>query len=640
MKTSILFFLFLLLSFTHTNNQAQTKWFKYAGNPVLERGATGEWDDKDVIDAYILWDSTTYHMWYGTDDGDGIGYATSLDGISWEKYPNNPVLEGDSGEWDTKIRPTTILFDGTHYKMYYHGWTNDLLISKTGLATSPDGINWTKDTLNNPILSSGGAGSWDTYAAWGGKVIYENSSYKMWYHGGADNRIWKIGYAESEDGIEWTKHLEPVIEQDVSETRPHAANPFVIFEDNQYSMWYWCTYTNYRDSQFNYATSTDGLEWNKSESNPILSCGIMGTWDDGNIWKPFVLKEGNLYKMWYSGARNNNYSIGYAEDFSNLVHADSVMVDGTYIIPNEEPTNILGGVKSPEGHALTAKAMILSDDGSNKDSVELFDDGLNGDGIAGDGIYGGYWQVTGENDYTVGIKTVDQVTGFTRNGLNWNITDRFSSKGPIVINSYSVVELSSNRIGLSDFKLKNDGTEKTIEGVSAKLITSDTCVTQITPDNAVFGDIISGESNNHTSAFAFYIDNSCSNKIAFKLKISSNGVVYWTDSLVVILTDVENELQNLPKEFSLEQNYPNPFNPSTVISYTLPSGVKGEMSNVKLVVYDVLGREVTTLVNEQQKAGYYEVQFTSNNVQLTSGVYFYQLRAGEFVETKKMVLLR
>lgn len=88
-----------------------------------------------------------------------------------------------------------------------------------------------------------------------------------------------------------------------------------------------------------------------------------------------------------------------------------------------------------------------------------------------------------------------------------------------------------------------------------------------------------------------------------------------------------------PTEFKLAQNYPNPFNPTTNISYTLPSA-----QTVTLKVYDLLGREVATLVNERQNAGNYIVQF--NGANLASGVYFYRLQAGSFVDTKKMMLLK
>ncbi len=105
-----------------------------------------------------------------------------------------------------------------------------------------------------------------------------------------------------------------------------------------------------------------------------------------------------------------------------------------------------------------------------------------------------------------------------------------------------------------------------------------------------------------------------------------------------------------PMRFSLEQNYPNPFNPSTVISYSVPppagrdlasSGAGGgqlsAVSNVKLVVYDILGREVAILVNEKKAPGSYQVTFNAAGV--SSGVYFYRLTAGTFVQTRKMLLL-
>ncbi|MCH9029766.1 MAG: T9SS type A sorting domain-containing protein, partial [Bacteroidetes bacterium] len=89
----------------------------------------------------------------------------------------------------------------------------------------------------------------------------------------------------------------------------------------------------------------------------------------------------------------------------------------------------------------------------------------------------------------------------------------------------------------------------------------------------------------------------------------------------------------IPTAYTLSQNYPNPFNPTTTINYKIP-----ELSNVVLKLYDVLGNEVSVLVNEEKPIGSYEAEF--NTTDLPSGVYFYQLRAGNFIATKKMVLLR
>ena len=96
--------------------------------------------------------------------------------------------------------------------------------------------------------------------------------------------------------------------------------------------------------------------------------------------------------------------------------------------------------------------------------------------------------------------------------------------------------------------------------------------------------------------------------------------------------------ETLPSKFALEQNYPNPFNPATTIKYSIPQAGVGSALTVQLKVYDVLGREVATLVNGKQKPGNYEVTFNARN--LSSGVYFYQLKAGDFIATKKLVLLK
>jgi hypothetical protein len=101
-----------------------------------------------------------------------------------------------------------------------------------------------------------------------------------------------------------------------------------------------------------------------------------------------------------------------------------------------------------------------------------------------------------------------------------------------------------------------------------------------------------------------------------------------------------------PTEFTLEQNYPNPFNPSTKIKYSIPSVTLRQAQSdipVTLIVYDVLGNEVATLVNEEKPAGTYEVEFNVAQVsrpELASGIYFYQLKAGNFLEIKKMILLK
>jgi len=116
----------------------------------------------------------------------------------------------------------------------------------------------------------------------------------------------------------------------------------------------------------------------------------------------------------------------------------------------------------------------------------------------------------------------------------------------------------------------------------------------------------------------------------------------WNDSVWVnnyrdiytyqILTAVKDPRQ-LPNQFALSQNYPNPFNPATQISYTIPKA-----STVTLTIYDLLGREVTTLVNGKNEPGVHFISWNALNV--SSGVYFYRIVAGSFVQTKKMMLMK
>jgi Secretion system C-terminal sorting domain len=109
-----------------------------------------------------------------------------------------------------------------------------------------------------------------------------------------------------------------------------------------------------------------------------------------------------------------------------------------------------------------------------------------------------------------------------------------------------------------------------------------------------------------------------------------SGFLAYTSSNV---TGVSDEKEIIPTVYKLNQNYPNPFNPSTTIRYSIP-----KTSLVTLKVYDVLGREVAALVNEEKPLGTYQVNFDASS--LASGIYFYKIQAGSFVETKKMILLK
>jgi hypothetical protein len=138
---------------------------------------------------------------------------------------------------------------------------------------------------------------------------------------------------------------------------------------------------------------------------------------------------------------------------------------------------------------------------------------------------------------------------------------------------------------------------------------------------------VNGHGNSNSPKHYSYTDSKFSSgKYYYRLKqIDNEGAYKYSDIIEVEV--------NIPKEYALSQNYPNPFNLSTIIKYQLP-----ERGLVTLKIFNTLGQEVAELVNETKPAGSYEIEFVADN--LTSGVYIYQLNAGDFIETKKMVLMK
>ena len=273
LRTARLIFLVILLScFVTALSFAQTKWTKYAGNPVLTGG-----DDETVIK-----DGDIYKMWYQKDE-DYIGYATSIDGINWTVYSGNPVLvPGTPGSWDElEVDGPSVIKENGQYKMWYNAEHGDEDASSIGYATSIDGINWTKYE-GNPLFEAGGGGS--------PSVIKDGGIYKMWY-GGKNGMC----YAISTDGINWTQYNgNPVIEGDFG-------CPSVIKNGGIYEMWYECG----EDNGICYATSIDGINWNIYIGNPVLI-------EPGDPGDPSVIKDGTTYKMWYSPEIGDDDVISYA----------------------------------------------------------------------------------------------------------------------------------------------------------------------------------------------------------------------------------------------------------------------------------------------------------------------------------------
>ncbi len=125
--------------------------------------------------------------------------------------------------------------------------------------------------------------------------------------------------------------------------------------------------------------------------------------------------------------------------------------------------------------------------------------------------------------------------------------------------------------------------------------------------------------------------------LRMKAWCGSDGGLVWS-TLMSPPLEINNYSGEIPKRFDLHQNFPNPFNPETRIRFDIPADMKRQSAYVRLVIYDVLGREVSTLINKQMAPGSYEVTWNAANY--NSGVYFYKLTAGSFTETKKMAAVK
>jgi hypothetical protein len=149
------------------------------------------------------------------------------------------------------------------------------------------------------------------------------------------------------------------------------------------------------------------------------------------------------------------------------------------------------------------------------------------------------------------------------------------------------------------------------------------------PNGYIFGLI--GTGTQVSTLVRFTAQNTTAITLGSTNTSALRGIGIRLDSLGQLGTEIRTA--STPKEYQLNQNYPNPFNPTTVIEFAIPT-----TETVSLKIYDVLGREVATLLNERRNAGVHRINFNATN--LSSGTYFYRLQAGTFTQTKKMILVK
>src|SRR5258708_5306673 len=284
---------------------------RYAGNPLLTKGPTGSYDQLKIGPRAILREApNVWKMWYEAAPGgnqSATAFATSTDGLTWTKYAGNPVMS-PSAPWEGagapnhEASPTAVLKENGLYKLWYHAISGST--RQIGYAESVDGLTWTK-YAGNPVLTPGPAGAWDADTVCEPRVIHPGNLYVMFYTHCAGSH--GIGLATSPDGKSWTKYAgNPglTVAPGGAWDSQQVSWGEVYYDGQRFFMWYPGHINSATGFSLGLATSTDGKTWTRSPNNPVMTppSQPLGKGDDlGVESSPTVLRLGDTMRVYYGG---------------------------------------------------------------------------------------------------------------------------------------------------------------------------------------------------------------------------------------------------------------------------------------------------------------------------------------------------
>jgi predicted GH43/DUF377 family glycosyl hydrolase len=331
-----------------------------AGVPIMP----GDWDGRSALKPGVISDTGTFKMWY---DGTGllgeiqVGLATSDNGITWTKAATNPVLSGTVGAWDAapgEHAPFVLKEDGV-YAMWYEG-RDASGVRQLGYATSTNGLDWTKP-LTAPVLAAGPDG-YDQQGAAHGTVLHEEGTYKLWYHAMGDQGA-IIAYATSPDGVTWSKQGPSLTPQGGWDE--NLWGPSVLKLAGTYWMWY--AGAGPVMPSIGVVTSTDGINWTRVRPGPILTSTMP-------IGDPHVISASGKLHMWY-----NNFAEGA------IYYAESQ--DGIHWTPSRQPVVTQGQIGQ------WGEPVVTYDTRGNGSILDGFTI-TGGQGAQAGGVHGGSAEIT------------------------------------------------------------------------------------------------------------------------------------------------------------------------------------------------------------------------------------------------------
>lgn len=285
---------------------APSAFERYAGNPIL--GVARGWEAKWVHPYSVLRVGEEVWMWYGGgEDGtpDHVGLAISDDGLSWRRYPGNPIVSPDPAAWDRyAVQHWTVIRKDDRFVALYAAETEPDRRFRIGYAESDDGIAWTR--AFRPVLEPGPPGSWDGHFTVPAAVIEVGREHWMYYWGGTSafgTQTWKVGLAVSTDLEHWQKHpANPIFEGRANSWELGVLDMDIVRIDGNYYMLYQGnSHPRVDISKLGLAVSKDGIDWVRLGLEPFFGNGPPGSWDEEWAEGPVLFRSGDRWLMYYMG---------------------------------------------------------------------------------------------------------------------------------------------------------------------------------------------------------------------------------------------------------------------------------------------------------------------------------------------------
>jgi hypothetical protein len=610
----------------HTVNPGE--WTRYPGNPILTEGPPGAWDDHGATYASVIYDSLAgeFRMYYHGFSGPThqVGLATSTDGLNWSKYPGNPILTPGPDPWDsTQVRVPMVWKEGPEdYRMIYTGLGSGGF--QVGYATSSDGIAWTKHpanpVFNDPTWAHGETENWG--------VMKVGDEYLMWY---SDFGMRQSGIAVSTDLVAWTPHTPGPIFASSGDPSDYLYSQFCP-SSFKYGDYYYVlvpSYTaeaNYSRNYLYRSSSPYFPESDRELMRIVRTVGAEGSWDDHDGDTPFVFNLDIERTQFFHNELWCYYSSeGGADMWKEGLFIEHDIADALSPAPLPEEGldwQATGEIVVVDAPVRSGARAVRQYDSSAAASTQLkgFFDAMAAGRV-------GAWMrraSTSAGDYDIylyGGTALGCVAGLGRDGDFHYWDGEFHPTGVswTVDTWYLVTILFDAATGLYDFVVLDDAMA---EIVRVEGIAFGNPSSSIDQAMLYTSSVYTGEAWMDD----FHVTRWCGAE--FETVIGEREE-YVTDA------DPEGEI---PDAVRLLRVYPNPFNPTATIRFAL-----ARRARIAVDVYDARGAHVARLLDEEREAGTHDVTWDGMNdrgAHVDSGIYFCRIVSGVASDSKKMILLR